>query len=62
LGVGGPITGAAPLSAPSSKRGEQAAEDIKPPVASGQKIQVLVGDDRRSEEGVSVANKSSATG
>ena len=60
LGVGGPITGGSAAFGAQLKNGvEQAAEDINAAGGIlGQKIQVLVGDDRADpKEGVSVANK-----
>jgi branched-chain amino acid transport system substrate-binding protein len=60
LGVAGPITGGSAAFGAQLKNGvEQAAEDINAAGGIlGQKIQVLVGDDRADpKEGVSVANK-----
>ena len=60
LGVGGPITGGSAAFGAQLKNGvEQAAEDINAAGGIlGQKIQVLIGDDRADpKEGVSVANK-----
>ena len=60
LGVGGPITGGSAAFGAQLKNGvEQAVEDINAAGGIlGQKIQVLVGDDRADpKEGVSVANK-----
>src|SRR5712672_914794 len=60
LGVGGPITGGSAAFGAQLKNGvEQAVEDINAAGGIlGQKIQVLVGDDRSDpKQGVSVANK-----
>jgi branched-chain amino acid transport system substrate-binding protein len=60
LGVGGPITGGSAAFGAQLKNGvEQAVEDINAAGGIlGQKIQVVVGDDRADpKEGVSVANK-----
>ena len=60
LGVAGPITGGSAAFGAQLKNGvEQAVEDINAAGGIlGQKIQVLVGDDRADpKEGVSVANK-----
>jgi len=60
LGVGGPMTGGSAAFGAQLKNGtEQAVEDINAAGGIlGQKIQVLVGDDRADpKEGVSVANK-----
>jgi branched-chain amino acid transport system substrate-binding protein len=60
LGVAGPITGGSAAFGAQLKNGvEQAAEDINAAGGIlGQKIQILVGDDRADpKEGVSVANK-----
>jgi branched-chain amino acid transport system substrate-binding protein len=60
LGVGGPITGGSAAFGAQLKNGvEQAVQDINAAGGIlGQKIQLLVGDDRADpKEGVSVANK-----
>lgn len=60
LGVAGPITGGSAAFGAQLKNGtEQAVEDINAAGGIlGQKIQVLIGDDRADpKEGVSVANK-----
>ena len=65
IGVAGPITGPnAAFGAQLQKGAEQAAEDINAAGGIlGQKIQIVVGDDRSDpKEGVSVANKFVADG
>jgi branched-chain amino acid transport system substrate-binding protein len=60
LGIGGPITGGSAAFGAQLKNGvEQAVQDINAAGGIlGQKIQLLVGDDRADpKEGVSVANK-----
>src|SRR5207249_9238098 len=60
LGVGGPMTGGSATFGAQLKNGtEQAVQDINAAGGIlGQKIQVVVGDDRADpKEGVSVANK-----